>query len=94
MRQRGEKYWEWVDAQQHSRSHAEELSNGKEIDVGVRLSTTGAIQVFIGVYDRSGEAVFEEYIRHSTADSLSEALLAGVERARWLASSLPRACTG
>jgi hypothetical protein len=94
MRQRGEKYWEWVDAHQHNRSHAEELPNGKEIDVGVRLSSSGAIQMFIGVYDRSGEAIFEEYVRKADADSLSDALLTGVERARWLASSLPRASSG
>ena len=90
MRQRGEKYWEWVDSQLHSRCHAEELANGKEIDVEVRLNPTGALQVFIGVYDTTGQAIFEEYNKKSDADSLSEALLTGVERARWLATSLPR----
>ena len=94
MRQRGEKYWEWVDTHQHSRCHAEELPDGKEIDVGVRMASSGAIQVFIGVYDRSGEAIFEEYNQKTDADSISDALLKGVERARWLASSLARASSG
>lgn len=88
MRKRGEKYWEWIDSQQHSRCHAEELSNGTEFDVEVRLSTMGAIQVFIGLYKKDGEAIIEEYEKRSNAESLSEALLSGVDRARGLATAL------
>ena len=88
VRQRGEKYWEWLDSQQHSRSHAEELPNGMEFDVEVRLSPLAAIQVFIGVYNKSGEMVFEEYNKRAVAESMSEALLSGVERAKGLAAAM------
>lgn len=88
MRQRGEKYWEWIDSQQHSRCHAEELSNGMEFDVEVRLSPMGAIQVFLGLYHKTGEAIIEEYEKCSGAESLSEALLNGVDRARGLAVAM------
>ena len=38
MRVREETYWQWADAQLHSRSHDEALSDGTTLDVQVRLS--------------------------------------------------------
>ncbi len=57
MRIREDKYWEWADAGLHSRSHDEVLSDGTSIDVQVRLSRTGATQLFLGVYARHGKAL-------------------------------------
>ena len=90
MRIREETYWEWADSQLHSRSHDEELSDGTSIDVQVRLSRTGATQMFLGVYGRRGKALFEEYYPSCPGETMSRALVHGVNRARALATdSLP-----
>lgn len=52
MRVREETYWQWADAQLHSRSHDEVLSDGTTLDVQVRLSRLGATQLFFGVVCR------------------------------------------
>ncbi len=50
MRLRGDVYWNWADPTLHHRAHEEILNNGSYLDVQVRLSRTGATQLFIGVY--------------------------------------------
>lgn len=86
MRIREETYWAWADSQLHSRSHDEELSDGTSIDVQVRLSRTGATQMFLGVYGRRGKALFEEYYPSCPGETMSRALMRGVDRARALAT--------
>lgn len=86
MRIREETYWAWADSQLHSRSHDEELSDGTSIDVQVRLSRTGATQMFLGVYWRRGKALFEEYYPSCPGETMSRALVRGVDRARALAT--------
>ncbi|KIU54393.1 MULTISPECIES: hypothetical protein [Pseudomonas] len=86
MRIREETYWAWADSQLHSRSHDEELSDGTSIDVQVRLSRTGATQMFLGVYGRRGKALFEEYYPSCPGETMSRALVRGVDRARALAT--------
>lgn len=49
MRIRGQVFWSWADPTLHCRTHEETLSDGTLIDVQVRLSRTGATQMFIGV---------------------------------------------
>ncbi|MFD2644845.1 hypothetical protein [Pseudomonas japonica] len=88
MRIREEKYWEWADAMLHSRSHDEVLSDGTSIDVQVRLSRTGATQLFLGVYARQGKALLEEYYPARPSESMSRALAWGVDRARALVFGL------
>ena len=88
MRIREEKYWEWADARLHSRSHDEVFSDGTSIDVQVRLSRTGATQLFLGVYARSGKALLEEYYPSRPGESMSRALVWGVERARAMVAGL------
>jgi hypothetical protein len=61
MRIREETYWQWADAQLHSRSHDEALSDGTTLDVQVRLSRLGATQLFLGLYAGDGRALLEEY---------------------------------
>lgn len=86
MRIREETYWDWADSQLHSRSHDEELSDGTSIDVQVRLSRTGATQMFMGVYARRGKALVEEYYPSCPGETMSRALVRGVDRARALAT--------
>ncbi|MDH1628940.1 hypothetical protein [Pseudomonas mosselii] len=86
MRIREETYWQWADAQLHSRCHDEELSDGTSIDVQVRLSRVGATQLFLGLYARSGEALLEEYYPSRPGETMTRALVWGVDRARALAT--------
>lgn len=48
MRVREETYWQWADAQLHSRCHDEALSDGTTLDVQVRLSRLGRRSCFWG----------------------------------------------
>ncbi|MGH8437526.1 MAG: hypothetical protein ACRERW_00405 [Pseudomonas sp.] len=84
MRIREVTYWRWADAQLHSRSHDEQLSDGTSIDVQVRLSRTGATQLFIGVYARHGKAMVEEYYDNRPGETMTRAMVWGVDRARAL----------
>ncbi|MGE8405857.1 MAG: hypothetical protein ACN6QH_02295 [Pseudomonas sp.] len=88
MRIREEKYWQWADARLHSRSHDEVFSDGTSIDVQVRLSRTGATQLFLGVYARSGKALLEEYYPSRPHESMSRALVWGVDKAREMVAGL------
>ncbi|MDF2488545.1 MAG: hypothetical protein K0S77_1167 [Pseudomonas sp.] len=85
MRIREETYWRWADAQLHSRCHDEELCDGTSIDVQVRLSRVGATQLFLGLYARKGTALVEEYYPTRPGESMTRALVWGVDRARALA---------
>ncbi|PYB79693.1 MULTISPECIES: hypothetical protein [Pseudomonas] len=86
MRIREETYWQWADVQLHSRSHDEELSDGTSIDVQVRLSRVGATQLFLGLYARDGKALLEEYYPSRPGETMTRALVWGVDRARALAT--------
>lgn len=86
MRIREETYWQWADAQLHSRSHDEELSDGTSFDVQVRLSRVGATQLFLGLYARGGKALLEEYYPSRPGETMTRALVWGVDRARALAT--------
>lgn len=85
MRVREETYWQWADAQLHCRSHDEALSDGTTIDVQVRLSRLGATQLFLGLYGQDGKALLEEYYPARPGETMTRALVWGVERARALA---------
>jgi hypothetical protein len=85
MRVREETYWQWADAQLHSRSHDEALSDGTTLDVQVRLSRLGATQLFLGIYAGNGRALLEEYYPARPGETMTRALVWGVERARALA---------
>ena len=86
MRVREETYWQWADAQLHSRSHDEALSDGTTLDVQVRLSRLGATQLFLGIYAGNGRALLEEYDPARPGETMTRALVWGVERARALAT--------
>jgi hypothetical protein len=86
MRVREEAYWQWADAHLHCRSHDEALSDGTTIDVQVRLSRLGATQLFLGLYGQDGKALLEEYYPARPGETMTRALVWGVERARALAT--------
>ncbi|WP_145183105.1 hypothetical protein [Pseudomonas sp. URMO17WK12:I11] len=85
MRVRDETYWQWADAQLHSRCHDEVLSDGTTLDVQVRLSRLGATQLFLGLYGQDGQAKLEEYYAARPGETMTRALVWGVNRARALA---------
>ncbi|MDF0732022.1 hypothetical protein P0Y43_15005 [Pseudomonas entomophila] len=92
MRIREETYWKWADAQLHSRCHDEALSDGTCLDVQVRLSRLGATQLFLGLYRRDGKALLEEFYPARPGETMTRALVWGVDRARALATgALPLA---
>ncbi len=84
MRRRGGVYWQWADCQLASQHHTEGARNGLELEVQVRLSREGAIEVFIGIYFSSGQMLLEECHRDGVAKTSGEAMCWGVERARQL----------
>ena len=86
MMRRGSKYWLWADCELHCRMHDEVLSDGTIIDVQARVSRRGRTQLFIGIYDKSGLAIFEEAHDHLPNDTMTTALAWGVGRARAVAS--------
>ncbi|MBF8758273.1 hypothetical protein [Pseudomonas guariconensis] len=86
MRVREQTYWEWADAHLHSRCHDEVLSDGTVLDIQVRLSRLGDTQLFLGLYAGSGKALLEEYYPARPGETMTRALVWGVERARALAT--------
>ncbi|HEK1011236.1 TPA: hypothetical protein SMP92_005162 [Pseudomonas putida] len=86
MRVREETYWQWADTQLHSRCHDEALSDGTTLDVQVRLSRLGATQLFLGLYGQDGRALLEEYYPARPGETMTRALVWGVDRARALAT--------
>lgn len=86
MRIRGEVFWSWADPNLHHRRHDEALDDGTCIDVQVRLSRTGATQLFLGIYTPSGVALHEEAFDARPGESMTRALAWGVARARAIAS--------
>ncbi|MBK5012233.1 hypothetical protein IAE33_004093 [Pseudomonas sp. S60] len=86
MRVREQTYWQWADAHLHSRCHDEALSDGTTLDVQVRLSRLGATQLFLGLYARDGRALVEEYYPARPGETMTRALVWGVDRARAMAT--------
>nr|WP_314493126.1 hypothetical protein [uncultured Pseudomonas sp.] len=86
MRVREDTYWQWADANLHSRCHDEALSDGTSFEVQVRLSRLGATQLFLGLYNREGAAIREEYYRQRPGETMTRAMVWGVDRARALAT--------
>ncbi|PYB84165.1 hypothetical protein [Pseudomonas soli] len=86
MRIRGDVFWSWADPTLHQRTHEETLSDGSFIDVQVRLSRTGATQMFIGVYAPSGEVIHEVAFDSRPGESMTRAMAWGAGRARRIAA--------
>lgn len=87
LKQRQRVFWEWSDCALHTRCHDGIFEDGGQLDVQVRTSRTGVVQLFIGVYLGSGAMKFEEYYKDRVDESMTQALEWGIERALTLTSS-------
>ena len=86
-KQRRRVFWDWSDSELHTRCHDGLLPGGGQIDVQVRTSRTGAVQLFVGAYDGTGYMLFEEYYKERPGKSMSAALAFGVARAMILTAT-------
>lgn len=59
-----------------------QTAEGLQLDVRVRTSRQGIVQVFVGVYLSTGAMIVEEYYPNHSGDGLGLALIWGEERAR------------
>lgn len=82
MRNRGKTYWDWADRGLHCRVHEERLDDGTLIDVQVRLSKVGAVQLFWGIYRSEGSALQERAFLEMPGQTMTSALATGVDGAR------------
>ncbi|KAA0983265.1 MULTISPECIES: hypothetical protein [unclassified Pseudomonas] len=87
LKQRKRVFWEWSDSSLHCRCHDGLLNDGGQMDVQVRTSATGAVQLFVGAYFGSGEMMFEEYYKSRPGETMTQALEWGVNRAMILTST-------
>ncbi|NIE74383.1 hypothetical protein F3J44_24135 [Pantoea sp. Tr-811] len=85
MRHRGEVFWAWADPNLKHHSHQEVLADGARLDIQVRLSRTGDVQLFIGIYEPSGLARLEEAYAKRPGETMTRALAWGAGRGRELA---------
>jgi hypothetical protein len=81
LKKRGRVFWDWSDCELHSRCHDGLLPDGGQIDVQVRTSRRGLVQLFVGAYSASGGVLFEEYYKERQGESMTSALAFGVARA-------------
>jgi len=72
MRIRGSVFWSWADPTLHHRAHEETLSDKTSINVQVRLSRKGLVQLFIGVYAPGGVPGYEEAFDDRPQESMSQ----------------------
>lgn len=86
MRNRGTCFWEWKDSRLQTWTHDEELEGGADIDVQVRISRTGGIQMFLGVYRHDGRILAEEIYENLPGQTMARALVYGTQRARAIAT--------
>lgn len=88
MRNRGKIYWDWADPTLHVRSKDERLPDGTLLNVLVRMSSEGAVQLFVGVYGVKGMMLFEESYDSRPGETMTKAVEWGLERARQQAPSV------
>lgn len=90
MRDRGQKFWDWVKPDIHCRYRDEKAADGSMINVQVRTAAIGSIELFVGVYDRNGSMLFEESYEAIIGQTMTQAMELGIEKARsFLKSSSP-----
>ncbi|UXV22500.1 hypothetical protein N4P55_06540 [Pseudomonas fluorescens] len=86
-KQRRRVFWDWSDSELHTRCHDGLLPDGGQIDVQVRTSREGAVQLFVGAYSGSGGMLFEEYYKARPGETMTVALAFGVARAMMLTAT-------
>lgn len=82
MRHRGPQYWLWVNKRFPSRIHDERLKDGRLVEVQARVTPSGEVQTFVGIYAENGTLMHEEFHDRRCVEHLATALNWGVQRAR------------
>ncbi|MFY0727197.1 hypothetical protein [Pseudomonas sp. NFX15] len=82
MRRRGPQFWLWVNNRLPTRIHDERLKDGRQVEVQVRVTFSGEVQTFIGIYANNGALMHEEFHDRRFFERLGTALNWGVQRAR------------
>lgn len=82
MRIRGSVYWCWADPEIHFRNIDERLPDGTMLNVQVRTSRAGDVQLFLGVYGQQGTMLFEEAFNSRPSETMTQAMAWGVERVK------------
>ncbi|UDI95282.1 MULTISPECIES: hypothetical protein [unclassified Pseudomonas] len=82
MRTRGSVYWGWANPEIHFRNKDEILPDGKLVNVQVRTSKTGDVQLFLGVYGQAGTMLLEEGFDSRPGETMTGAMEWGFERAK------------
>lgn len=89
MRKRGQKYWQWSEADIHVRNHDERLSSGVFVNIQVRHSASAGTQLFVGLYGEKGVMIIEEIYESRPGETMTQAIEWGVGRAKKLAGDGP-----
>ncbi|MEB0108279.1 hypothetical protein [Pseudomonas sp. MH9.3] len=88
LRNRGQKFWDWVKPDIHCRYKDERAADGSMINVQVRTAASGAIELFVGVYTTNGMMLFEDSYSSPLGQTMTQAMEWGFENAyAFLASS-------
>lgn len=82
MHTRGSIYWGWADPEIHFRNNDERLSDGTLLNVQVRTSKGGDVQLFLGVYGEAGTMLLEEAFDSRPGETMTQAMSWGLERAK------------
>lgn len=75
-------FWQWADCLLISQNRTVQTAEGFQLDVRVRTSRQGIVQVFVGVYLCTGAMIAEEYYPDHPGHGLGLALVWGEARAR------------
>ncbi|WP_433588251.1 hypothetical protein [Pseudomonas koreensis] len=81
MRTRGSTYWGWANPEIHFRNKDERLPDGTLLNVQVRTSKTGDVQLFLGVYGQFGTMLLEEAFDSRPGETMTQAMAWGFQRA-------------
>ncbi|MEW5697617.1 hypothetical protein [Pseudomonas synxantha] len=81
---RGRTFWTWANPHLHCRTKDERLADGSQVNVQVRTSSTGAVQLFLGLYAPKGIMIFEESFDSRPGQTMTQAMEWGISRAKEL----------
>lgn len=88
LKQRQAVFWQWADCRLHNRCVDDVTCDGSQLDIQVRMSRQGVVQLFIGIYSKTGSMVIEEYYPERSDESMTLALKWGEDRARTLSTPM------
>lgn len=91
---RGKTFWAWANPHLHCRTKDERLSDGAQVNVQVRLSGTGSVQLFLGLYASKGIMVHEDAFDSRAGQTMTQALEWGASRAKELWIDTTKKSTG